>query len=241
VNPQNNLVVFLIVIGFLYLRSPLPYPKYEVKGLRARLFYEGILEDTGYNGWVGSVLTLCDCIKIEQPLTIQIDYTPGQDPLTSYKLYCRTRVKTAGIWAAWGAWGFAYDSSPAPAIIVKNGGDTAVTKDGPDPNWPYRVAWSFGGEGINGTNYQGTYGGPWDVELEYYLVTASGNRESASINGGGRTITSIRSDGTIYSITYEENVDYTVSYSGDNIIITPLPINSGGRINDASTLVVYLL
>ena len=50
-------------------RSPLPHPKYEVKGLRARLFYEGILEDTGYNGWVGSVLTLCDCIKIDVPLT----------------------------------------------------------------------------------------------------------------------------------------------------------------------------
>lgn len=48
-------------------RTPLPHDKYEVKGLKARLFYEAVLTDTGYNGWTGPVLTLCDCIKIEVP------------------------------------------------------------------------------------------------------------------------------------------------------------------------------
>jgi uncharacterized protein (TIGR02217 family) len=48
------------------LTSPKP-KQYSVSPLTARLFYEGIAAGAGYNGWTGSVLTLCDCVAIFPP------------------------------------------------------------------------------------------------------------------------------------------------------------------------------
>jgi uncharacterized protein (TIGR02217 family) len=227
-------------------RSPLPYPKYEVKGLRARLFYEGILEDTGYNGWTGSVLTLCDCIKIKietPPAITVLTYTPGQST-SGYTLL----LKAAH-----------YGTYAQSDTVVGTWTDLTIVGNGPiivSGFWTYVGGFSmltYGGPIVNGINL-GWHGGGIDEGEVYvyprsnpgapgfstigsisYQIVLSSNGKRDIIQLPYTNLISIESVKNIsQTITYIESVDYEIVslVSGQ---IRPLV---GGAIEDNQQLII---
>jgi uncharacterized protein (TIGR02217 family) len=230
-------------------RSPLPYPKYEVKGLRARLFYEGILEDTGYNGWVGSVLTLCDCIKIEKELTVLFNYDPALVSSVQYKIWVRSRVSNNyyhGQTPTFGAWQYGWMTltrlpGSLYTLTAPFNKDFNISLSRQEGQYGGGMIATFNDERVAETSgyysVNPAFGSYQDLQYEILSYEPVTGRVSFDVNSPtGSVVSSVKED----SFTYQETVDYDIYYQPNNIVIAPISMATGGRIKDGSLLTIYL-